>query len=164
MIWYHSHLWRKRRTVNGWSQFSGGSRIFPRGCANSQKYYYFSIFCRKLHENERIWTPRGGRASLAPPLGSANVNFIGAWWLGFLVIGITALIGLLPLFFFPEHMAEYYSRVDTQPKKNEPTKENTLMSTIKGKTYYSEWNLKKDKEFFLLCPFKRLLNKPTECV
>ena len=51
---------------------SGGSRIFPGGGANSQKCYYFSIFCRKLHENERIWTPRGGRASLAPPLGSAN--------------------------------------------------------------------------------------------
>ena len=44
----------------------------PGGGANSQKCYYFSIFCRKLHENERIWTPRGGRASLAPPLGSAN--------------------------------------------------------------------------------------------
>ena len=40
--------------------------------ANSQKCYYFSIFCQKLHENERIWTPGGGRASLAPPLGSAN--------------------------------------------------------------------------------------------
>ena len=54
---------------------SGGSRIFPRGGANSQKCYYFSIFCRKLHENERIWTP-GGRASLAPPpLGSANGNY-----------------------------------------------------------------------------------------
>ena len=24
-----------------WQQFSGGSRIFPRGCANSQKCYYF---------------------------------------------------------------------------------------------------------------------------
>ena len=53
---------------------SGGSRIFPGGGANSQKCYYFSIFCRKLHENERIWTPGGG-ASLAPPLGSANANF-----------------------------------------------------------------------------------------
>ena len=47
---------------------------FPRGGANSQNCYYFSHFCRKLHENERIWTPRGGRASLAPPLGSANAN------------------------------------------------------------------------------------------
>ena len=44
----------------------------PGGGANSQNCYYFSHFCRKLHENERIWTPRGGRASLAPPLGSAN--------------------------------------------------------------------------------------------
>ena len=25
-------------------------------------------FSRKLHEIERIWTPRGGRASLMPPL------------------------------------------------------------------------------------------------
>ena len=39
----------------------------PGGCANSQNCYYFSNFCRKLHENERIWTP-GGSASLAPPL------------------------------------------------------------------------------------------------
>ena len=37
----------------------------PGGCANSQNCYYFSNFCRKLHENERIWTPRE-RASLAP--------------------------------------------------------------------------------------------------
>ena len=50
----------------------------PGGGANSQKCYYFSIFCRKLHENERIWTPRGGRASLAPPLGSANVVLYAA--------------------------------------------------------------------------------------
>ena len=41
---------------------------FPQGgCANSQNCSYFSNFCWKLHENERIWTP-GGRASLAPPL------------------------------------------------------------------------------------------------
>ena len=47
---------------------------FPRGGANSQKCYYFSIFCRKLHENERIWTPGGGarpwRPPLDPPMGS----------------------------------------------------------------------------------------------
>ena len=47
---------------------SGGSRIFPGGGANSQKCYYFSIFCRKLHENERIWTPRGGARPWRPPL------------------------------------------------------------------------------------------------
>ena len=39
---------------------------FSRGrCANSQKCYYFSIFCRKLHENERIWT-NGGRPLRSP--------------------------------------------------------------------------------------------------
>ena len=39
------------------------------GCANSQSAIIFQIFCRKLHENERIWTPGG--ATLAPPLRSA---------------------------------------------------------------------------------------------
>ena len=45
----------------------------PGGCANSQNCYYFSIFCWKLHENERIWTPGGGgarpwRPPLDPPM------------------------------------------------------------------------------------------------
>ena len=49
----------------------------PGGCANSQNCYYFSNFCQKLHENERIWTPRGGGgASLVPPLRSANVIYL----------------------------------------------------------------------------------------
>ena len=52
-------------------KISGGSRIFPRGVRNSQKCYYFSIFCRKLHGNERIWTS-GGRPWR--PLGSATEN------------------------------------------------------------------------------------------
>ena len=38
----------------------------PVGCANSQNCYYFSHFCRKMRENERIWTPRG-RVPGAPP-------------------------------------------------------------------------------------------------
>ena len=49
----------------------------PGVCANSQNCNYFSNFCRKLHENEKIWTP-GGHTSLAPPLGSANVLFYSA--------------------------------------------------------------------------------------
>ena len=43
----------------------------PGGCANSQNCYYFLNFCRKLHENERIWT-RGGARVPGAPLGSAN--------------------------------------------------------------------------------------------
>ena len=47
----------------------------PGGCANSQNCYYFSNFCRKLHENERIWSPGGGgarpwRHPLDPPMVS----------------------------------------------------------------------------------------------
>ena len=42
----------------------------PGGCANFQNCYYFSNFCRKLHENERIWTPGGGGGARPwpPPL------------------------------------------------------------------------------------------------
>ena len=50
---------------------------FPRGGANSQKCYYFSIFCQKLHENERIWTPGGVRVPRAP-LGSANARSLSS--------------------------------------------------------------------------------------
>ena len=48
---------------------------FPEGGANSQiecaNLLFYNSFCLKLHENERIWTPRG-RASLAPPRRSAT--------------------------------------------------------------------------------------------
>ena len=48
---------------------SGGSRIFPRGGREpSRGGREHAKFSRKLHEIERIWTPRGGRASLTPPL------------------------------------------------------------------------------------------------
>ena len=46
---------------------SGGSRIFPRGAPTPKVGVLTNFFGRKLHENERIWTP-GGRTSLAPPL------------------------------------------------------------------------------------------------
>ena len=53
-------------------QCSGGSRIFPRGGRQLPKWVcLFIIFaenCMKMKE----FGPQGGRASLAPPLGSAN--------------------------------------------------------------------------------------------
>ena len=42
--------------------FSRGGGVNPPGGREHAK------FSRKLHEIERIWTPRGGRASLTPPL------------------------------------------------------------------------------------------------
>ena len=41
--------------------FSRGGGVNPPGGREHAK------FSRKLHEIERIWTPRGGRASLTPP-------------------------------------------------------------------------------------------------
>ena len=56
---------------------------FPRGGRQLQNCYYFSHFCRKLHENERIWTPRGARVPGAP-LGSANAGetplMVSVWY------------------------------------------------------------------------------------
>ena len=36
----------------------------------------FNFFCRKLHENERIWTPGGGRVSLVPPLDPPMLSMV----------------------------------------------------------------------------------------
>ena len=48
---------------------------FPEGGAPTPKNaIIFQFFYRKLHENERIWTPGGARVPGAP-LGSANANF-----------------------------------------------------------------------------------------
>ena len=47
---------------------SGGSKIFPKGMCQLQKSAInFLIFCRKLHENERIWGLVSG-APLDPPM------------------------------------------------------------------------------------------------
>ena len=46
---------------------------FPEGAPNLKvavlTYYFAILFCPKLHENERIWTPRGVSGAA---LGSAN--------------------------------------------------------------------------------------------
>ena len=55
-------------------QISGGSRIFPKGCANSQIGIILPIFCRKLHENERTWTPRGRVPDAHPPDPPMQIN------------------------------------------------------------------------------------------
>ena len=37
----------------------------------------------------------------------SDPNYIGAWWLGFLIIGLVIMVALIPLFFFPKHMKHY---------------------------------------------------------
>ena len=49
------------------SDLSGGSRIFPRGGVNPPGGHEHAKFSRKLHEIERIWTPRGGMRPSHPP-------------------------------------------------------------------------------------------------
>ena len=45
---------------------------YPEGGANSQTGCANLYFFQKLHENERIWNPKG-RFPGSPPLRSANV-------------------------------------------------------------------------------------------
>ena len=44
------------------------------GCANCQIGIILQFFCRKLHENERIWTPGDGVPGA--PLRSANAYLL----------------------------------------------------------------------------------------
>ena len=56
---------------------SGGSRISPRRgrqLSRGAPTYDFAKFSQKLHEIERIWTPRGGRASKILLCRSATVE------------------------------------------------------------------------------------------
>ena len=63
----------------------------PGGCANSQKCYYFSFFPRKLHENERIWTPGGGARPWRPPLDPPMITYKFNSWNHVLCIGLIYL-------------------------------------------------------------------------
>ena len=83
-------VWAKRYSLNFVTKTGPNNRLVPvadpgfspGGGANSQKPIILSIFCQKLHENERIWTPRGARVPGAP-LRSANgctVQPLWGWW------------------------------------------------------------------------------------
>ena len=56
---------------------------FPRGGAPTPEggapTYYLANFSRKLHENKEILGPRGGRASLAPPLDPPMILVAAKW-------------------------------------------------------------------------------------
>ena len=54
-------------------QDSGGSRIFPRGAPTPKVGVPTYFFGRKLHENERIWTP-GGACVPGAPLRSTTAR------------------------------------------------------------------------------------------
>ena len=51
---------------------------FPQGVAPTPKSAIIFQFCsQKLHENERIWTPRGGACPWSPPLDPPMLNISG---------------------------------------------------------------------------------------
>ena len=77
------HQWRIQEFSNGGTNYSGGSRIFPRRgrqlSGGGAPTYDFAKFSQKLHEIERIWTPRGGARPkfyyVDPPLNYKEAIF-----------------------------------------------------------------------------------------
>ena len=69
-LWYQIPSGGGSGYVWGWV-CSGGSRIFWRGCVNSQKCYYFSIFLPKTAWKWKNLDPMGEHVP-GEPLGSAN--------------------------------------------------------------------------------------------
>lgn len=72
------------------------------------------------------------------PIKPRDPNWIGAWWLGFLVFGIMAMLSAIPIFIFPR-------RLSGNTKKY-PTKKTTfrnqsrtlrLWIEVKGRTTFS---------------------------
>ena len=70
----HAHDWLTSLVgCKMFSKFSGGSRIFPGGGGRQlPKLLLFFTFLPKTAWKWKNLDPQGGRASLAPPLGSAN--------------------------------------------------------------------------------------------
>ena len=68
------HTDRDPLTIEFHSISSGGSRISWGSGTNSQSGIIFSTFCRKPHENERIWIPRAARVPGAPHLDSPMIG------------------------------------------------------------------------------------------
>ena len=60
-----------------------------------------------------------------------NPHFIGAWWLGFAVIGIVILILAAMLFMYPKHMAGYPVERSVKPSHRMPHS-GGILKTIKG--------------------------------
>ena len=68
---FFKHWWTQNLDLMSLNEFSGGSRIFPRGVCQLSKLLLFFKFLPKTAWKWKNLDPRGG-ASLAPPLGSAN--------------------------------------------------------------------------------------------
>ena len=96
---------------------------FPEGGAwTLQGGHEHAKFSRKLHEIERIWTPRGGRASLTPPPRSANA---GSWPLQYILHKIPKYRGkleynldLLFLLFARHYSSSHLKKVPNKILKN----------------------------------------------
>ena len=54
--------------------FSGGSRIFLGGASTSKADMLTYFFGRKLHKNERIWTPGGGARPWRPLISATVIS------------------------------------------------------------------------------------------
>ena len=75
-------------------------------------------------------------------ISTRDPRWIGAWWLGFLVFGLTVVVFGIPLFFFPKHMKKE-NQVNHSNYKSDDDEEDTkpLLSML----------LLETKGFLLIC-------------
>ena len=112
--WRTQDLSYERRTPAGGS---GGSRIFlgGGGGANSQSWCANLFFSEKLHENERIWTPKRGGESLAPSLDPP-------------------LEGINPILYFPKNTTELKKIWSVRCARVRPIKSTTVVLIFEART------------------------------
>ncbi|XP_067138901.1 solute carrier organic anion transporter family member 74D-like [Centruroides vittatus] len=60
-----------------------------------------------------------------PSFSKEDPRWIGAWWLGFLILGIAMIIGTIPMFFFPAALTKAQTK-RTEEKENSENETNVL--------------------------------------
>lgn len=59
-------------------------------------------------------------------------RWIGAWWLGFIVFGISALVVSIPLMCFPKRMPSRKNKAADRKREEQSTSKSGIKETIKG--------------------------------
>ncbi|XP_038050223.1 solute carrier organic anion transporter family member 2A1-like [Patiria miniata] len=64
-----------------------------------------------------------------PSFPQTDPRYIGAWWLGFVIIGCAVLLISVPFFFFPRHLPKTKERIREEEQHAEEAKENGFQET-----------------------------------
>lgn len=68
-------------------------------------------------------------SSVSPGITAKDPRWIGAWWIGYLVIGFGLFLSALPMLFFPKKIRS--AAIETRREKA-PASKPTLQSELTG--------------------------------